>query len=58
MTTPAYYRGEATKCRTRANADSDAAAAARWRRMAQEYDILADRMEAADREWKRRTQEG
>jgi len=47
MASVAYYRTEAERCRTLAAAATDPSAAARWRRIAQDYENLANSLEAA-----------
>jgi hypothetical protein len=44
MSSPAYYREEARRCRELAANTHDAAMAERWRTIAREYDQLADAM--------------
>jgi hypothetical protein len=43
----AYYRKEAERCTALAVAATDPAVAARWRRIARDYENLADSLEAA-----------
>jgi len=40
-----FYRGEADRCRELAAAHPDSESASRWRRLAIEYDQLADSIE-------------
>jgi hypothetical protein len=47
MASVAYYRAEAERCRTLAAGTADPAAAARWTRIAQDYENLANSLEAA-----------
>ena len=47
MASVAYYRTEAERCRALAAAATDPAAADRWRQIAQDYDNLANSLEAA-----------
>jgi hypothetical protein len=47
MVSVAYYRAEAQRCRELAASTSDAGAAARWMRIAQDYENLAKSLEAA-----------
>ena len=49
MSTPAYYRREATRCRELAERSPSTEMAARWREMANEYTKLAESMEAIPR---------
>ena len=46
MSTPAYYRREATRCRELAEKSPSTDMATRWREMANEYEKLAESMEA------------
>jgi hypothetical protein len=47
MASVAYYRAEAARCRTLAVGTNDPSAAARWLRIAQDYENLAKSLEAA-----------
>ena len=47
MVSVAYYRAEAKRCRALAEESKDGTAAARWLRIARDYDNLADSLEAA-----------
>ena len=47
MTSVAYYRAEAKRCRASAADAKDAATAARWLQIARDYDNLANSLEAA-----------
>lgn len=47
MVSVAYYRSEAERCRALALGASDPAAAARWTRIAQDYENLANSWESA-----------
>jgi hypothetical protein len=47
MSSPAYYREEARRCRELAANTHDAAMAERWRIIAREYEQLADAMAGA-----------
>src|SRR5690349_4995530 len=47
MVSVAYYRAEAERCRALAASTHDPEAAARWRRIAQDYENLAKSLEAA-----------
>jgi hypothetical protein len=42
MSTPAYYRAEAERCRTLAAASPDSPAVKRWLQLALEYERLAE----------------
>jgi hypothetical protein len=44
-----YYRNESKTARERGAASSDPIATRTWLRIAQEYDVLADSIEAAER---------
>jgi hypothetical protein len=44
-----YYRNESKTARERAAASSDPIATRTWLRIAQDYDVLADSIEAAER---------
>ena len=46
MSTSAYYRREAARCRELAEKSPGTDMAARWREMAKEYEKLAESMEA------------
>lgn len=46
MTTPAYYRREAARCRALAEKSPGTDMATRWSEMANEYDKLAESIEA------------
>ena len=48
MTSVAFYRGEAQRCRSSAVAAYEPAAAARWLRIAKDYDALADTVAAEE----------
>jgi len=48
MPSAAYYRAEAHRCRTLARGEPDAAAAPRLRKMAEEYDLIAEAVEDSD----------
>jgi hypothetical protein len=45
MTNAQYYRDEAERCRRLALSNPDSVAAPRWRRSAEEYELLAQSME-------------
>jgi hypothetical protein len=45
MTNAQYYRDEAERCRRLALSNPESVAAPRWRRSAQEYELLAQSME-------------
>jgi N-dimethylarginine dimethylaminohydrolase len=47
MSTPAYYRDEAARCRELAAKSQDTDAIKRWLRMAAEYEQLAESMASA-----------
>ena len=47
MSTPAYYRDEAARCRELAAKSQDTYAIKRWLRMAAEYEQLAESMASA-----------
>jgi hypothetical protein len=44
MSTPAYYRAEAERCRTLAAASPDSSAVKRWLQLALEYEQLAENL--------------
>ena len=48
MVSAAFYREEAKRCRTLAATTHDAEAAARWLRIAKDYDALADAVAAEE----------
>ena len=45
MVTPAYYRTEAARCRELAQGAKDPEIARQWRKMAQDYETLAESLE-------------
>ena len=47
MVSVAYYRAEAERCRALATGTRDHAAATRWYKIAQDYENLANSLEAA-----------
>jgi len=47
VSSPAYYRVEAERCRELAKASPDAGMAARWRQLADEYELLAEALMSA-----------
>ena len=49
MSSAAYYRAEAGRCRKLAATSPEREMAARWRQLASEYDGLADSLENAER---------
>jgi hypothetical protein len=51
MSSPAYYREEARRCRELAASASDATMAERWRTIAREYEQLADAMAGEHVAW-------
>ena len=42
-----YYREEARRCRVRATREPDSASSARWQQLANEYELLADDLDAS-----------
>ena len=46
MVTPEYYRRKAERCRALALGANDAEAASRWNRIAEDYEMLANAMQA------------
>ena len=48
MTSAAFYRREAQRCRASAVAAQEAGAAVRWLRIAKDYDTLADAIAAEE----------
>lgn len=48
MVSPEYYRREAQRCRALAMGTNDPEAAARWKRIADDYETLAKAMQAEE----------
>lgn len=45
MSSAAYYRAEAERCRELADGSPDAAMGARWRQLSSEYELLAQSLD-------------